>query len=355
MSALTDALDRILAWLQQYRPSHVSLLQPGLTAKEIEEIIADMPLQLTQDIRELYQWRNGSRIIGEYKEFAWTFEFFSFYPLQIVVNGYLDRAKREKVELFGFEHPNALNIFLSVEPTDIGYVFIEEQAQEAAPVVFEYCKGGGCNPIIKYSSLTNMMLTIAEIYENADDVDTYGNFTIDSEKAITIWRKYNAYRITELALIKLKGELSLELLLEIETGLIQAKHPMAVEPLLHILQQPMLTDEDFAPQHLAMTVLGELGDVRAVDILIYSLQNRYCRKSYYAAKSLGKLKDNRAVTPLIEALQNSNDWVRRMVIWALGEIKDTRAIEPLSQLTNDQDNTMQEAAIRALNKIRYED
>lgn len=169
MLALANALDRILNWLEQHRPSDVSLLQPGLSDEEIDELITDLPLKLPNDIRELYKWRNGTIIVGNYEEFAWTFEFWAFYPLQIVIDGYRQKIELNKKQYrqptWEFQGLNTLNIFFSPELVDIGYVLIDDKNQEASPVIFEYCKGGACSPIIKYASLTNMLLTIAEIYE----------------------------------------------------------------------------------------------------------------------------------------------------------------------------------------------
>lgn len=334
MSALTEALDRILNWLQHHRPSDVSLLQPGLSEAEIEEIVADLPWRLPNDIRQLYQWKNGTRIAGEYWEFAWTFEVWAFYPLQIVVDGYRDRMKYYEYEpwhpSYGFDSPEVLSIFFSVEPTDTGYVIVDDRTQEASPVVFQSCKAGACSPIIKYASLTNMILTIAESYKTAYCANAQGYLIPDKDKTLQIWRKYNSYQITEAALAKLDQELSLELLFEVEADLIQAKHPMAVQPLIQALQKPIVTEEDLAIQGLAVKVLGELGDVRAVDHLIRTLQNENCTTRYWAAKSLGQLRDERAVEPLIIALQDSEPEVQRMARWALKQLNsggDNRAKE----------------------------
>lgn len=319
MSVLTEALNLILNWLQQHRPSDVSFLQPGLSNAEIEEIVKKLPVRLPKEVCELYQWKNGTRMGVEHWEFSWTFEYWGFYPLQSA--RYERRQKyATSTYLVGSDSINSLNIFFSVEPTDEGYVIINER-QETCPVIFEYSKAGNCNPIIKYASLTNMMLTIAESYETAYCTDAEGYLIPDKDKTSQIWRKYNSYQITEAALAKLDQELSLELLFEVEADLIQAKHPMAVEPLIQALQKPILSEEDSAIQGLAIKVLGELGDVRAVDPLIRTLQDKNCMTRYWVAKSLGQLRDERAVQPLINALQDSEPEVQRMARWALEQLR----------------------------------
>ena len=60
MSALTDALNRIIAWLQQHSPNCVSGFVPGLSVEEIEEKLGELPFRVPQEVYELYQWRNGT-------------------------------------------------------------------------------------------------------------------------------------------------------------------------------------------------------------------------------------------------------------------------------------------------------
>jgi hypothetical protein len=195
MSVLTESLDRIWIWLQQNKASDLSFLQPGLSDTEIEELIGDLPLQLPEDIRELYKWKNGTKIIGDYLEFSCIFENWTFYPLQLVVNGY-----RHKVEMFKnvnyepiFEHENLniLSIFFSSDLEEMGYVVIDDKTQQCSPVIFQYCKGGVCVPIIKCASLTSLFVTIAECCQNSYYVDADGNLNLDNEIALEIWRKYN--------------------------------------------------------------------------------------------------------------------------------------------------------------------
>ena len=55
MSALTEALERILKELQKNRPAVASTLQSGLTYKEIQETITNLPFCLPNEVYELYQ------------------------------------------------------------------------------------------------------------------------------------------------------------------------------------------------------------------------------------------------------------------------------------------------------------
>jgi SMI1 / KNR4 family (SUKH-1) len=200
MSDLTNALDRMLNWLRQYKLSDISLLQPGLSNVEIDKLIENVPLQLPQDIRELYQWKNGTKIVGDHANFSCIFETWAFYPLDIVIDAYKHTLKLYEntyTPMFGFDSVDALNIFFSVEPTNMGYIIFNDKVPEASVIIFQYCTGGDCYPIIKYASLTDMMLTIAEYYENAYYISNNGALTLDDKQALGIWRKYNSYRIKE--------------------------------------------------------------------------------------------------------------------------------------------------------------
>ena len=81
-------------------------------------------------------------------------------------------------------------------------------------------------------------------------------------------------------------------------------------------------------------LMGELGDIKAVPILITALKddNLFQAKPFSkicAAKALGQLKDTIATFPLIEILSSDWDEARKAAAWALGEIQDLAAIEPL--------------------------
>lgn len=59
MSTLTNKLNYILAWLESLNPDFVDCYNPGLSWQQIDEIIKEFPFNLSEEIYELYQWRNG--------------------------------------------------------------------------------------------------------------------------------------------------------------------------------------------------------------------------------------------------------------------------------------------------------
>lgn len=99
----------------------------------------------------------------------------------------------------------------------------------------------------------------------------------------------------------------------------------------------------------AIDVLGQIKDLKTVNILIATLNDRspYVRES--AALALGKIRDNRAVEPLIVMLKDKHYFVRQQAIRALGKIGDNRAVEPLSKFKYN--IIEQHDVIEALKKI----
>lgn len=107
--------------------------------------------------------------------------------------------------------------------------------------------------------------------------------------------------------------------------------------------------------------LGELGDSRAVALLVELVRNRdmqeYIFVSSLAAKSLGLLGacqspvSDQAIAGLIETLTDENRGVRRMAALVLGNIADSEAVPALTAALADADKQVRALAARALGVI----
>ncbi|MEH2435149.1 MAG: SMI1/KNR4 family protein [Nostoc sp.] len=64
MSKLTDELQYILNWLKSTNHDFFDCYNPGLTRQQIDEITKDLPFRLSEEVYELYQWRNGTADLG---------------------------------------------------------------------------------------------------------------------------------------------------------------------------------------------------------------------------------------------------------------------------------------------------
>lgn len=98
--------------------------------------------------------------------------------------------------------------------------------------------------------------------------------------------------------------------------------------------------EDFNPVRLAMNqvreqaalALGEIGDQRAVEPLIKTLNDEYSRVAIASAKALGRIGDRRAAGPMIEILNiHTSTRSSAGVEEALGQIGGSEAEQALSQ------------------------
>jgi len=87
----------------------------------------------------------------------------------------------------------------------------------------------------------------------------------------------------------------------------------------------------------------------SVETLIAALDNvnTQCGSSFI----LGEMGEVRAVEPLIKLLASEKSGVRYRAVEALGKIGDKRAIEPLKKLINDSDEDVRQVAAEALKKL----
>ena len=157
MTVLTETLDRLEYWLWQNHPGVAELLQPGLTSEEIDNRFKDIPVQITQEIKELYQWTNGCTTFFS----PWQDETLNWMPL-------------EKAIQYSYYQPHVVSecepIVEKLEvPTFVMFREFERW------VHFAVCDGNESSPILvitddnymrlAYSSITSMALTTLECYE----------------------------------------------------------------------------------------------------------------------------------------------------------------------------------------------
>ena len=145
--------------------------------------------------------------------------------------------------------------------------------------------------------------------------------------------------------------------------------PLAVEPLIAILQDPKA-----ASRLTAARILGKIQDARSIDslakalgdpeaslaqeareallsVLLAALRDGRTPIRLRAAKLLQELPDPKAVIPLIAALRDSDANVRQRVAIALGDI-GSQATEALVKLLGDSNPEMRRVAAEQLGRIR---
>ncbi|MEM9926153.1 MAG: hypothetical protein AAF915_20775 [Cyanobacteria bacterium P01_D01_bin.50] len=176
MSELTNALDRILNWFQDNKSSTIDSLQPGLTIEEIESKVKDLPFRLTQEVYELYQWRNGMIDDG-----SCFFQNYRFIPLEET----LEESNLFE-EAWGLSLPFGWFPLFEFEGEFFAVVGAEENSNNS-PILHTY---EGIDLI--HRNLTNMMCCIAECYDTgAYYIGELGNLEENKIAAKNILLKYN--------------------------------------------------------------------------------------------------------------------------------------------------------------------
>jgi cell wall assembly regulator SMI1 len=64
LSKLIEELVYIFEWLEYSIPDLSDRYKPGLTRQKIDTIVKDLPFKLSEEVYELYQWRNGEADLG---------------------------------------------------------------------------------------------------------------------------------------------------------------------------------------------------------------------------------------------------------------------------------------------------
>ena len=186
MSELTQALNRIMAWLSANQPSFANSFLPGLTNEQIETAVKHIPFELPEEIYELYRWRNGTKQTHDCE----FYPAMKFLTIEKAVKLYEDIATNdgteEEIRFEGYK----LFPFI-VTDNDFTNILIKDKQEKFSPVIYFYAED--CETEIAYSSMTNMMLTIAECYETGAYYLSEDGFVEENKpKVAKIFRKYNS-------------------------------------------------------------------------------------------------------------------------------------------------------------------
>ncbi|MEG4225458.1 hypothetical protein QUA35_05595 [Microcoleus sp. N9_B2] len=192
MSALTDALNRIMEWLQQNSPICASGFQPGLSPEEVEEKLGEIPFCVSREVHELYQWCNGTN------DRCGVFVYHYLLDLDTALQysqGFNDSYWLEVRERDG----DPLHLFLIFD-FDGEYFAVtgSDNLNDTAPIFHVGCDDGSLS--FAFTNLTNMMLALAECYETGVYTvasDGYVEVT-DEAKFGDIRRKYNPGAVKQL-------------------------------------------------------------------------------------------------------------------------------------------------------------
>lgn len=191
MTDLTDALNRILAWLEKHNPISASGFQPGLSSEIIEERLSALSFCVPQEVYELYKWRNGDVTHSMVFGYLWLLNLDKACEYSEGIN---DNVLLEIREQNG-EPPYLFPMF----DFDGEYFAVKgSEIPTATAPIFHI--SDDCSVSFAFTSLTAMMLAIAECYETGIyAVREDGKIeVIDAVKFGEIRRKYNPGTVESL-------------------------------------------------------------------------------------------------------------------------------------------------------------
>ncbi len=157
---MQDLLAEYEAFLAQDAPTVLEALQPGLSLDEIQRLEKEHNITLTRDLRELYQWRNGTPRESD----ANAFPYLWFVPLDTALQARAtmaqklenepDPRKREFYDDWASHRISWIGVIL--DPAGEGYHF-DPQRTEAEGSFF-HCGEG----YIFYPSVRNYVAQLVE-------------------------------------------------------------------------------------------------------------------------------------------------------------------------------------------------
>ena len=131
-------------------------------------------------------------------------------------------------------------------------------------------------------------------------------------------------------------------------------NPKAIELLLKVFNDAFLNSECPSIKSHAAIALGHFNkDKRVVDALITGINDGEVLTREASVNSLGKIGNPKAVSFLIPALNDKSFAVRLSAVGALGKIGDPQAIPHLQKIADsDNDPYMKNEAVSALKEMR---
>ena len=208
MSTLTETLEKIVNWLEVHYPENLAYLSPGLTNQQIEELTYNLPFTIPKEVRELYQYCDGSfgldpSLVLYPLEYA--LRFYSLINYAQPSNNFLIRWFGSKRCLRDERKSNLYKIpIFAGDGKDLYYILCTDEIKESSSVW--YADIGG-TPELCTSSVTDLVLAILECYETGAfyvdylDDDRGGKMKVleeNYEKSQTIFDKYQPEECLDL-------------------------------------------------------------------------------------------------------------------------------------------------------------
>lgn len=192
MSTLIPSLERILTWLTHHKPDLGTSFLPGLSRAELDSYLQTLPFHVSQEVYDLYQWRGGT--VGEQGLFVyhWFYTLSEIKEVEEILNDpdWMDLREEQGHPLYLFPLFGFDGEYLLVPGT--------EEPLQTSPVYQMNCEDSSV--CMAFDSLSQMMATLAECYENGLYQSMLGSYLTmtDPEKFGAIRRQYNPKSVLSL-------------------------------------------------------------------------------------------------------------------------------------------------------------
>lgn len=155
---VSDFLNIILGFLQKWHLPVCDFLKVGLSEKDVEGYFKKVGLKPTKELVELYQWRDGTLVEeGTMLDDVQIIPGYHFLSLKDAVSCYLAMRDDNRWSFSWFPvFANGGGDFYAVD--------LSQSDGESAPIVGFIL--GEIEQEVEYQSLTTMLLTFSECFEN---------------------------------------------------------------------------------------------------------------------------------------------------------------------------------------------
>jgi cell wall assembly regulator SMI1 len=192
-----------MRWLEENRPDYAASFLPGLSDAEIREKLANVELELPEEIYELYRWRNGTEygedpksVIFPCMEFMTLDEALEYYDdfVENTLDIFNDEDYQDIFELLYVNQAHLYGDKKYLFPfyrsnCDFLTVLLAKEKQQHSPIINI---DDALELSLIYRSLTSMMQTLAEYLEKgAHYLGEEDYLNGDEEKMLPIFHKYN--------------------------------------------------------------------------------------------------------------------------------------------------------------------
>ncbi len=196
MSELTDALNRISNWMEALNSfplkdgQKIAPYRPGLSDTDIKNFTDNLPFKLPQEVREFYQWHNGSWSSQDYRfsdaqdkemiEFLYVNPGLMYGGLRPFIDEEVDFFSLDKaISCFGYASEFDKRPYLPIFTTENSFYSLLILERDTTPVLLDDYE-------IAFPSLTVLMQCIAELLENLDSFKSTLKCSLTVEKKLEL-------------------------------------------------------------------------------------------------------------------------------------------------------------------------